>query len=384
MRFIGTSKVGTDPFSQKLRRQQSIVLNHVAFAMHPFGLNRIEPGALRGQSERQNANPFARLFDLLVVLANPGANGLTLVPGGIIPDQEPVVLALLQQALTAPVQKPYRDGADGASRDEAQPHVVSLRLFWGSLLPQDAITGQCLGIGIPLLPGLLHQAHGMVLVLPGVQARQGKATPPHLVEEASGPVRLATGPGDQPVARFFFSWYCGSGLVIQCLARFQLVFRRLRARRTLSLDTSLGMMPCSKLTWAASSKVHRLRSLPKSRGLRCKRSLRRSAPSSENAVRSRWGREEPSCSTASPQALKPWITLRTVWSSHPSCQAMAGALSLRADDVKIWQRRNTNASDERNPAWICCCSSSVSGRIKIGFLISSILPHSLLPLVRLH
>ena len=69
MRFIGTSKVGTDPFSQLLSRQQAIVLNHVAFAMHPFGLNRIEPGALRGQQERQNANPFARLLDLLVVLA---------------------------------------------------------------------------------------------------------------------------------------------------------------------------------------------------------------------------------------------------------------------------------------------------------------------------
>ena len=384
MRFIGTSKVGTDPFSQLLSGQQAIVLNHVAFAMHAFGLNRIEPGALRGQQERQNANLFARLLDLLVVLANTVANGLTLVPGGIIPDQEPVVLALLEQALAAPVQELYRDRADGASSDEAQPHLVSLRLLWDYLVPQDPIAGQRLGIGIPFLPGLLHQAHGMALILPGVQARQGKATPPHLVEEASGPVRLATGPSNQAVASVFFSRYWGSGLVIQCLARFQLVLRRLRARRTLSLDTSVAMSPCSKLTWAASANVHTPRSLPKSRGLWCKRSLRRSAPSSEKVVRSRWGREEPSCSTASPQALKPWITLRTVWSWQPSWQAMAGARCPRADAVKIWQRRNTKASDERSAVWICRCSSWVSGRIKIGFLIPSILPHSLLPLVRLH
>jgi len=38
-------------------------------------------------------------------------------------------------------------------------------------------------------------------------------------------------------------------LVIQCLARFHLVFRRLSARRTLSSETNSGMVPCSKLTW---------------------------------------------------------------------------------------------------------------------------------------
>src|SRR6266576_675291 len=117
MRFIRTSKVGTDPLSKLLSRQQAIVLNHVAFAMHPFGLNRIEPGALRGQQERQNAHPFAGLLDLLVVLANPVANGLTLVPGGIIPDQEPVVLALRGQPLTTPVQALGGAGADRPSAD---------------------------------------------------------------------------------------------------------------------------------------------------------------------------------------------------------------------------------------------------------------------------
>jgi hypothetical protein len=126
-----------------------------------------------------------------------------------------------------------------------------------------------MAVGVSLLPGLLHQTHRMVLVLPGVHARQGKATPPHLVEIANGPVRLLTGPADQPVASVFFSRYCGSGLVIQCLARFQLVFSRLRARRTLSSETSWEMIPCSKLTWAASSRVQVLRSWPKSRGLRC-------------------------------------------------------------------------------------------------------------------
>src|SRR5437764_1346842 len=80
-------------------------------------------------------------------------------------------------------------------------------------------------------------------------------------------------------------------------------------------------------------------------------SLRSSAPWSVKLVRKRCGRDDPCCKTASPEALKPWITLRTVWSSQPSWPAITGARCPRAEASKIWQRRNTKASDERNPAW---------------------------------
>src|SRR5579872_2211067 len=241
MWLIGTSKVGTDPFSKQLGRKQAIVLSHIAFAMHPFGLNRIEPRTLRGQQEGQNPNAFARLLDLLIVLANPSTNGLTLMPGGVIPDQEPVGFALLEQSLAAPVQEWRGKRAHRSSADKTQPHLLTFGVLWGSFLPQDTIAGQCLRVRIPLLPGLFHQADRVLQVLPGVQTRQGKTTPPHLVEEADGPGRLLAGPGDQPVACVFFCRYSGSGLVIQCLARFQLVLSRLRARRTLSVETSVAM-----------------------------------------------------------------------------------------------------------------------------------------------
>jgi len=83
MRFIRTAKVGTDPFSKLLSGQQAIVLDDVALGMHPFGFDGIEPGALRRQQERQDAHALARLFDLLIVLAHPATNGLTLMPGGV-------------------------------------------------------------------------------------------------------------------------------------------------------------------------------------------------------------------------------------------------------------------------------------------------------------
>src|SRR5579863_2125743 len=341
MSFIGTAKVSTNAFRQLLCRQQPIGFDDSSLAMHPFGFDRIKPGALRWEPKGQDTDSLASAFDLVIMLSDPGLHDLADMPGSVVPDQQPGPFALRRQPITAPVEKLGGHVADGASGDKAQPHLVTYWLVWGPGLPQHSITGQGLWVGSAFFAGLLHQTHRMGLVLPGVHARARKATPPHLVEEANGPVLLDTGPSNQAVACVFFSRYCGSGLVIQCLARFQLVLSRLRARRTLSSDTGTAMMPCSKLTWAASSSVQVLRCLPNSLGRRCSRSFSCWSPSSEKLGCKRWGREEPACSTASPAVLKPWITLRTVWSSQPSCLAIAMARSPRALASKIWQRRRT-------------------------------------------
>src|SRR5205823_3964858 len=131
MRLISSSIVSADPFSELLSRQQSIVLSHIAFTVNPFGLNRVEPGALRRQEKGQDTHTLACLLDLQIMLANPGANGLTLVPGGVIPDQEPVRLALLEQTLAAPVQELRGDRAYRSSADKTQPHLLAPGLLWG-------------------------------------------------------------------------------------------------------------------------------------------------------------------------------------------------------------------------------------------------------------
>ncbi len=310
--------MGTNALRQLLSRKQPVGFNNSSLAMHPLGLNRVEPGTFGRQKAWQDADALAFNFHLGVVLAYPGTDDFAHMPGGIVPNKQPGCFPLSLQLLTFPLQELRGDVADRTPGDKPQRHLIADRLFCWPALPQHAITGQRFGIGVSLVPGLLYQTNRVGFVLPGVHAGQGEATPPHLVEKANGPVRLGAGPSNQAVACVFFSRYCGSGLVIQCLARFQLVFSRLRARRTLSSETGVAIMPCSKLTWAASSRVQVLRSLPKSCGLRCSRSLRRSAPSSEKVVRKRCGRDDPSCKTARPPALKPWITLRTVWSSHPS------------------------------------------------------------------
>ena len=142
MRFIGTAKVGTDPLRQLASGQQAVMLDHVALGMHPFGFNGIEPGTLRRQQKRQNPHALASLLDLLIVLADPGSNRLTLMPGGIIPDQKPVRLALLLQALTTPVQELSGDGAHGSASHEAQPGLRAVGLIGSPLLPEDTVARQ--------------------------------------------------------------------------------------------------------------------------------------------------------------------------------------------------------------------------------------------------
>src|SRR5258707_2064373 len=362
-RFIGAAKVSTDAFSQQLSREQTIRFHNSLLRMHPLRLDRIEPGTFRRQKERQNAHAFALLLDLTVVRTNPGSDHLAHVPGGVIPDQQPGGLALRLQASATPLQKLSRDGADWTTSDEAKRHLLADRLSNWSLLPQHPITGERFGVRITLLPALFHQAHRLILILPSRQAWKRKPTPPHFVQKPDRPAGLRACPGHQPIACVFFCWYCRSGLVIQCLARFQLFPKRLRARRTLSPETSLEVSPCPKLICAARAKVHTLVSRPKSRGLRCKRSCSASNASSGKVVRSRWGREEPSCNTASPWALKPWMMLSAVCLWQPTWSAIAGARWPRADANNTWLRRKTKASFERKPAWMWPRSFSVKGRM---------------------
>jgi hypothetical protein len=374
VRFISTSIISTDPFSQLVSREQAVAFDDVALAMDPFWFNGVEPGAFCGQKEGQDADPFARLLDLHVVLSDPGAHHFRDMPGSIIPDQKPVVFALLLQALTTPIEKLGGDGGNRATRDKAQPHLIPHGLIRKTLLPQHSITGQGFGVRIMLFPALFDEAHWMLKVLPGVHVGQGEARPPDLVEKAKRPIRPGMSISDQTITGRFFWRYIGSGLFIQCLARFQLTPKRASARRTEAPVVGTAVSPCETVICAASSKDQTLLSMPNSRGLRCKRSPKAGKLSSGMVVRSRCGRQDCFWSTARPASLKPLMTLRTVWSSQPTCLAMTLARSPRALARSIWQRRKTKVDDERNPAWMCSCSWSVKGRMKMGFIPSHIGP----------
>src|SRR6516162_3209443 len=97
MSFRRTVIVGTNTLLQLLGREQAVGLHHSALAMHPLGFDGIEPGTLLGQKQRENAHPFARQLDVLVVVTNPAPYRLAVMPGSVIPDQQPGRFALTFQ-----------------------------------------------------------------------------------------------------------------------------------------------------------------------------------------------------------------------------------------------------------------------------------------------
>src|SRR5579864_593020 len=113
-------------------------------------------------------------------------------------------LALPLQPLATPLQKLGRNSADRTTRDEAKRHLLADRISNRSLLPEHPITGEGFGVSIPLFPRLLHQAHWLLLILPGMDAREREPAPPDFVQKPNCPAALLAGPGDQPIACVFF------------------------------------------------------------------------------------------------------------------------------------------------------------------------------------
>ena len=209
--------------------------------MHPFGLNRIEPGTLGGQQARENADAFATLLDLLVVRMKPGTDQLTAVPGGIVPDQHDNPLARLGELLTAPVQELCGHRAHRPVLHKAQPHLLCRRCG----REVEAITGQGFGIGIIRRDRLFDQPQRLIGGTPGMQGGLAEPTPPGFIEKPDGPVYMSATQLYQAVARAFFRRYSGSGLVIQRLARFQCMPKRKSVARMVSPVTNCGLSPCS-------------------------------------------------------------------------------------------------------------------------------------------
>lgn len=81
-------------------------------AVHPPGLNEIEPGAHNWQAADQQPNALAHLLDLVIVLPNPLTNCLTELPSDIIPDDDQDELAQRLHSGTTPRQELASDSTN--------------------------------------------------------------------------------------------------------------------------------------------------------------------------------------------------------------------------------------------------------------------------------
>src|SRR5579883_2336411 len=339
MRFTRTTKDGMHAVRHLVSGQEAVSLRHLALAVDPGGLDRIEPGALDRQGAGEDAHAHAARFDLAIVSAQPGAHLGAAMPGGVVPDQEQGLFAQRLEFLSAPLQELDGQGADGATHDAAQPGLLLALAGRRPRAYDDAVAGQGFGIGVVCGDRLLDQAPGPVF-RPGMAGGLSHAAPPTLILEAERPGGMAGRQADQTVALTFFRAYSGSGLLIQRLARNQRTPCWAKTARMVSPVTRRGVMPWRAASVAANSNVHRLVLCPNTRGDWCSKARRRPTCSSVTTLwGSVWGTEEPRCRATSPRRLKATMAVRTVWSWQPSVWAICGARSPRALASTIWARR---------------------------------------------
>src|SRR5215208_779247 len=274
MLVVRTPEDRADALSNLVSAEQPVGFYYFALAMNPLGLYSVQPRAFGGQQAAYDPHPFYVLafLDLPVVFLDPGADLVAYVPGSVVPDQNPHLVAPLIELLRAPGKKLGGYPAYGTAIYEPEPRLLEM----GHV---ETVARDGLRIRIVFSDRSLDEAQRLTLFGPAVQSRQCDPAPPALVLVAYGPgVGVFAGQTDQPVAHAFFRAYSGSGLVIQCLARCQFTPMRAKVARMVSPLTRFSVNPSSKLSCAANSKVHKLVGLPKCRGLRCNSSRSRSHP----------------------------------------------------------------------------------------------------------
>jgi hypothetical protein len=292
-------KGSTNSVCQGLLGKGNIWLDDSAFTMRPLRFNWVEPGTFDWQETNQDANSFSRSFDSMIMFSNPGTHGFAGVPTGVVPNHCQNRLVQFLDFLAAPLQKLNGNTTHGSSINETQKHFLNSQIITCHPSQQNAIASQSLWIRIIFLLGVLYQSQRLSFFTPTRQVLLRKAAPPGFILKAPNPIMLLC-QSCYAVTRLFLRSYSGSGLVIQCLARFQETFNRFKACLTQSSLIWRAVMPSAKLTSAANSSVHTLVSLPKSLGLRCNRAFSCSRPSSLNIGRIVFGRREPISKAAIP------------------------------------------------------------------------------------
>ncbi len=145
MRLLGTTEDLANQLGDPTSTEQAVGLDHLALAVNPLGLYRVQPRALLGQKAGDDAHPTAAaLFDFSVVRSDPGAYLLALVPADVIPHQKQRLFAQSLEPFAAPFEELGGYGAHRPTVHETRP-----RLFeFGQVEP---VARDGLGVGIVLL-----------------------------------------------------------------------------------------------------------------------------------------------------------------------------------------------------------------------------------------
>src|SRR5215207_5958921 len=153
MLVVRTTKDRAVALGNLVSAKQPLGFHHFALAMHPLGLYGVKPRAFGGQKAAYDPHPFydLALFYLPVVFLDPGSEFFAYVPGSVVPDQNPHLLAPLVELLRAPRKELGAYPAYGTAIDEPKPRLIELRHV-------EPVAGDGFGLGIVFSDRLLDEA----------------------------------------------------------------------------------------------------------------------------------------------------------------------------------------------------------------------------------
>src|SRR3954451_13322550 len=127
MLVMRTTEDPTDPVSKLVGAQQTLGLDHLPFAVNPFGFDGVQPRALLGQQTAHDPHAFAALFDLAVMFSEPAPDLAAYVPGGIVPDEQQNLPAKSFEHFATPRKESARYPTHGSTIHEPDPRLIELR-----------------------------------------------------------------------------------------------------------------------------------------------------------------------------------------------------------------------------------------------------------------
>jgi hypothetical protein len=222
-----TTIVGIAPCFQFIRTGSAVSFQYRPLRMAPCGCHGVEPRTFAGQRADADAYADGPPVDLLMVLTHRVLHGMAAVLRRMIPAQHQGGEAVGGELCGAPRQAIEGDGTHRTPSDAPAPPRIGRRLW--PRPPQQTITRQGFGIRVVHGRGQCLQCMRGLCPCPTGLSGLGEPAPPDRIANGQCPRGLGSGPLDQPVAPLFLRAYAGSGLVIQCLARFQRVCRAIRA-----------------------------------------------------------------------------------------------------------------------------------------------------------
>ena len=238
--------IGTDPMLQLVHRPLPIRFGHGPLALHPLRFEAVQPGTLARQGAHDHTTAAFPL-DATVVRLQPRPHSPADVPRGLVPHHPQRRFPCRRQPLRQPRQTWRRHGTAWTPIHTAEEQALWVRTA-------QPLTRAGLGLWGVAVQRVLEQGPRLG-VCPGMEMGLSKTAPPDCILEPHDPVRGPQRQRDQAITPLFLRASCGSGLVLQCCARFPLVCSRWRARRSVSSLIRRSVTPCAEPTSAARASV---------------------------------------------------------------------------------------------------------------------------------